>query len=162
MVGITGIHVIFDASGSFAEPGKKDLLAYLGNTVMNAELMPWFQARLHLYAWRECIDELESAAEIPAHGTASTNALRQFLAHVQPEEAVLLVSDGLLDHAKDKALLQQTHEMALRLQVVAAGYDADESCLRKLTDNVWPTADFVTALRLLAEPLPADGSRGTA
>ncbi len=154
MNGIEELHVIFDASGSFCEPGKQRLLEYLGNTVMNVEKMCWFAVKLRLYTWREKIEEIQDASALPGKGQAEIRALKKFLDNLPQSDGVILITDGLFGTMRDRQLMAQAKAMKDRLQIVAAGYDADRrNTLKKLSDNIWLAEDLLSLMRIMAEKI---------
>ena len=152
MNGIEELHVIFDASGSFCEPGKQRLLEYLGNTVMNVEKMSWFAVKLRLYTWRKEIEEIQDASALPGKSQAEIRALKKFLDDLPQADGVILITDGLFGIMRDnRQLMAQAKAMKDRLQIVAAGYDADRrNTLKKLSDNIWLAEDLLSLMRMMA------------
>ena len=152
MTGIDEVLVVFDVSGSFHELGKQHLLEYLGDAIANAEEMDWFQVQLRMYTWSDKVIESDDIPPVlSGHGTAEVKPLKQFLANVTNHQAVLLISDGLFGIFRDKSLMLLTQNMGRRFQIIAAGYDADISTLKKMSKNVQYAENMVSILRIMTE-----------
>lgn len=150
MIGIERLHVIFDASGSFCEPGKQHMLRYLGNTAMNLAFMSWAKAEFVFYTWNEELCDTEDLSTIPTKGTANVEVLRQFLSELADNEAVILITDGNFEVAGKRKLKDMTIALDKRFAVVAAGYDAAKVQLQSLSKNFFFAEDMCTAFKVLA------------
>lgn len=150
MIGIERLHVIFDSSGSFCEPGKQHMLRYLGNTAMNLAFMSWAKAEFIFHTWSEEIFDVEDVAIIPTEGIANAEVLRQFLSERTDNEAVILITDGNFEGVNKKNLKETVDVLDKRFVVVAAGYDAAKVQLQSLSKNFFFAEDMCTAFKVLA------------
>lgn len=150
MIGIEVLNVVVDASGSFCEFGKQHMLDYLGNTVMNAENMPWARAQFNFCIWREEIVAVESLEKIPAEGVTNVEALIRFLLERKDNEAVLLITDGDFKGADKRPLKNAAETLGNRFAVAAAGFDASILRLHSMTPNCFAAEDMLTAIKILA------------
>ena len=150
MIGIERLHIIFDASGSFCEPGKKHMLNYLGNTAMNLSFMSWARVEFVFYTWNDELCEVEDVATIPTEGIADTNVLCNFLSKLTDNEAVILITDGNFENTDKKKLKKVANWLGKRFAVVAAGYDAAKVQLQSLSNNFFYAEDMYTAFKILA------------
>lgn len=148
--GIERLHVIFDASGSFYEPGKQHMLRYLGNTAMNLAFMSWAKAEFIFYTWNEELCDAEDISAIETKGIADAEVLRQFLSELADNEAVILITDGNFEGVNKRKLKDLTVSLDKRFAVVAAGYDAAKVQLQSLSKNFFFAEDMCTAFKLLA------------
>lgn len=150
MVGVERLHVIFDASGSFCEPGKQHMLQYLGNTAMNLAFMPWVKAEFVFHTWSDELCDLEDGATIPTEGIADAEVLRRFLSERADNEAVILITDGNFEGADKRKFKDAAAALGNRFTVVAAGYDAATVRLQSLSKNFFCAEDMCTAFKALA------------
>ena len=150
MAGIEILHVIFDASGSFCEPGKKNMLNYLGNTAMNFAYLSWAKVQFVFHTWNEELCEVDSVEKIPTQGVTDTEILQQFLADCKENEAVILVTDGNFEKFNRMKLKKISDELGERFAIVAAGFDAEIILLQSLSKNFYFAEDMYTAFKILA------------
>ncbi len=150
MIGIDILNVVFDASGSFREPGKQHLLNYIGNTAMNLELLPQMTTKFAYYTWRDEIRKADDVENISAFGKSNVESLRRFLLARAENEAVILITDGNFFGMETRAFRDAVTSLGNRFAVAAAGFDAAEFRLRALTPQFFYAEDVVAAFKLLA------------
>lgn len=149
MSGFKRLHVIIDASGSFHELGKQKMLEYLVNSIRSAASMPWFETELHLYTWRETVDEIQTDSSLAGSGVASIAKLYEFLQSIPEADGVMLISDGLFERINNRAMLRLTKDMKWRLQIIAAGYNANVTTLKRFSSNIHLAEDIIAVLRYM-------------
>lgn len=150
MRGVEILHVVFDTSGSFCEPGKKHMLNYLGNTAMNLECMSWAKVKFVFHTWNEKLEVVEEVGNLFTEGVADAEILRHFLSECTENEAVILITDGEFEGADKHSFKAAINALGQRFAVVAAGYDAEIFRLQSLTPNSFYAEDMYTVFKLLA------------
>ena len=150
MRGVEILHVVFDISGSFHEPGKQHMLNYLGNTAMNFSFASWAKAEFVFHTWNEELEVVEEVSELSTRGIADAEILRQFLTELTETEAVILITDGAFEGVNKRSLKSAISALGQRFAAVAAGYDAEIAYLQSLTPNFFFAEDMYTAFKFLA------------
>lgn len=150
MIGVNTLHIVFDSSGSFCELGKQHMLNYLGNTVMNLEIMSWVKVKFIYHIWNEEIQDVESVEKISPKGIANVEALQDFLNELAENEAIILITDGDFKGINKKSFKEAVNNLDKRFAVILAGYDAAVLQLKSLSPNCFFAEDMATAFKVLA------------
>ncbi len=153
MTGANKLSVVFDVSGSFNELGKHKLIGYIATTVANVALMPRWNANIKLYEWREDVQEIQNINLLSGKGIAKFSALKAFCSNLGGDDKLIVVSDGLFGEKISRIAPNIIKNE--NFCVVAAGYDADISALKKLGGNLYLAEDIVSALYLMDNIAPA-------